>query len=341
MHNVFITNNIKESHWAEFLDKCNKATIYHTPQWKNLLEQTFGYKPYYLFAIDETDQMIGLLPLFYVKSRITGNRLCSLPFAHECGYIGDKDVLDNSLTDELMGLYNTLNLDTIEIRDHLDNNFYQSSDFSTYILELSPKVEDIWKKLDRGSVRWAVRKAEKSGVSVERSTNLSDLSSFYKLNSLTKRELGVPGHTRSFFQNLSTFLHDSLALYVARYEGEVIGGGIMIYYKDTVLYGYGAAHPKSLGMYPYNAFIWGAIKNAAQDGYRHFDFGRVSFDNIGLANFKKRWGTIENKLYYSSYPRPLSRDRANVRYKLAGQVVKKLPLPLYERFSDWAFPHFG
>lgn len=340
MHNVFITNDIKEDHWNEFLNRCDDATIYHTPQWKKLLELTFGYKPYYLFVKDDTDQLIGLLPLSYIASKITGDRLCCLPFAHECGYIGDNEAFNQLILAEALRLYKQLDLDRIEIRTQLSGQFSKSFDFSTYILNLSNDVDAVWKSLDKSSVRWAIKKAERMGVKVEASENPDDIPEFFELNCLTKKELGVPSHPLKFFKNLFSLFDNSVRLFTSEYQGKIIGGGVMMYYKNTVLYGYGAAHPEYLKSYPYNAFIWSAIKDASLNGYRSFDFGRVSRESTGLANFKKRWGTYEKILCYSAFPSPLSK-REGVKYRLGTKVLKNMPFSMYNKLSTNMFKHFG
>lgn len=83
-----ITSSVRDSEWREALNRLEGASIYHTPEWRMLLESAFGFEPCYLFAVDETDAVRGLLPLFHIKSRITGERLCSVPFSHICGLVG-------------------------------------------------------------------------------------------------------------------------------------------------------------------------------------------------------------------------------------------------------------
>ena len=69
---VEIREQVSEGEWRRFLDVCSDATLYHTPEWKTFLEKTFDYKSLYLFAFDESGQLTGMLPLFEVKSRLTG-----------------------------------------------------------------------------------------------------------------------------------------------------------------------------------------------------------------------------------------------------------------------------
>lgn len=341
---IDIVRNVEESEWKSFLNNCNEATVYHTPEWKQLMEKTFNYKSEYLFAKDESGNIAGFLPLFYIKSKLTGNRLCSVPFSHICGPLGNEEA-SAALIEEAIHLFQKSNLNTLEIRGTLnDERFVNLNSFSTYILELSPNPDDVWRKLDKGSVRWAVKKAEKSGVTVETTRVIDDLKKFYEINAMTKKELGVPCHPWKLFKNMFDILGNSVSLYVSKYKGEIIGGGIMLYFKDTILYGYGASNPSYLNMYPYNAFIWKSIEDACINGYANYDFGRTSYSNIGLINFKKRWGTVETKLYYSNYPtesNSLSENRESAKYKLASKIIKDMPFLMYKQSSSVVFQHFG
>jgi len=151
--------------------------------------------------------------------------------------------------------------------------------------------------------------------------------------------------TLSFFRRLFEILGDHVALYAVR-DGnhEMVAGGIMTYFRDTVVYGYGAADPGCLKSYPYHAFLWRAIEDACLNGFRQFDFGRASYDNVGLISFKKRWGTKEKPLYYSYYPeisKSITGDRGSLKYRFATSLMRKAPIPMYKRLSDIVFGSFG
>lgn len=338
-----IVTNVKEEEWKKFLN-IYTTNIYCTPEWKKFLENTFGYKPYYLFAIDERGKIIGLLPLFYVKSKLTGNRLCSVPFSHICGTIGNV-ATSKDLVEKGIDLFNDLNADILEIREYMEfDGFQHTNTFFTHTLELSSSIGNVWQRLDKGSVRWAIKKSQQRGITVETTKIIEDIKEFYELNCETKREIGVPCHPWKFFKNLFNFMGDNVSLYVAKSNNEIIAGGIMEYYKDTVIYGYGAADSNHLDLYPYNAFIWKSIEDASKNGYIYYDFGRTSYANYGLINFKKRWGTIEKKLYYSSYPgnhMSLSENRDNFKYRMGTKAIRNIPMSIYKKFSDVVFGHFG
>jgi len=339
-----INSVVKETEWRDFLARCSTASIYHTPEWKRFLEKTFDYQPQYLFASDDCGNLIGLLPLFHVDGKLGGRRLCSTPFAHDCGPIGKKEVRDE-LIYAAISLCKKLQLKNLEIRDSIGlGQLNEVNNFSTFILPLSKNIPDVWKRLDKGSTRWAITKSKKSNVSVDNTNDTDTLKQFYELNCITKKELGVPCHPWNFFENLFTNFGERVSLYTASYDSQVIGGGIMICFKDSVLYGYGAANPQFLKLHPYNAFIWRSIEDACSAGCKNFDFGRTSYEDYGLIQFKKKWGAVEKKLYYSFYqkqPGFSNVNRSSVLFRIANQCFRMMPMKVYKSISGKIFSSLG
>ncbi len=342
-----ISTEVQREEWLTFLENNKDASVYHTPGWKRFLEETFNYEAHYLYAKNDSGRIVGLLPLLHVDSFITGSRLCSLPFSHRCGYIGEPAVFEE-LINSGINLCLSHGIQYFEIRDKVDvSEFKNDNSFSTYILKLNENTQQVWnylRKANKGSVARAINKSKKAGVHVEVTRDLRDIQEFYKLNCLNKRELGVPCHPWNFFKNLFTYLGDYVSLYAAKYNNRMIAGGVMLYYKDTVLYGYGASDPNYLQMRPNNAYVWKSIEDACKAGFRYYDFGRTSKRDDGLRDFKKRWGTVEYQLYYSYHPgcrRSLSENREGIKYKLLTKLVRRIPMPFYIKLSDVVFKHFG
>lgn len=340
---IDIVKNVEEEEWKSFLNNCSEATIYHTPEWKQFLEKTFGYKSHYLFAKDNFGDIVGFLPLFYIKSKLTGNRLCSLPFSHTCGMLGDGSASSRLIT-EAISIFEGSNAKYIEIKDYVDSyNFQKQNSFSTYIIDISKDIDELWGNLS-SNARRATRKSKKIGVVVRSTRNYNDLKQFYELNCMTKKNIGVPAHPWIFFKNLFDIFQDNVSLYVVEYNKEMIAGGIRFFYRDTVIGGYSASNPKYVDLNPYNALNWETIEYACKNGYKYYDLGRVSYDNKGLMFFKSRWGTVEKKLYYSFYPinpGSLTENRENLFYKFSTSLIQKTPMFLYKKFSDVVFVNFG
>lgn len=338
-----IVSKVSLSDWEDFVNRFS-SSIYHTPQWKSFLERAFGYYPVYLYAVDASGQVVGLLPLFRVRSLLSSERLCSVPFGHVCGPLGSIEAR-NLLISRAVELVGEGYAGYLEIRDSVDSSsFREVNSFSTFVLGLNKDPLVVWKKLDKGSVRWAINKALKKGVKVKTTRDIEDFRAFYELNCLTKRDLGVPCHPWSFFEVMFDVFGRDVRLYLAKRGGDVVGGGVFLYNKDQILYGYGAADPRRLDDYPYNAFIWKSIKDACEEGYSSFDFGRTSYVDVGLSKFKRRWGAVEEKLFYSYFPGDAAEkvmDRTGSLLSMVKKCVSRTPLPLYKELSERAFAFLG
>lgn len=351
---ITIKHECSFEEWESYVTKHPSGTIYHLPQWKTVLEASFHYKPLYLFAKREDGALCGVLPLFQIKSWLTGNRLVSLPFSYICGPIVDSEQALIALINEAKNLCRALRCSYVEIRMIANGEypvisnpwselgFEISEHFSTHVLDLA-QPDIVWKKFDPKSVRWAIRKAKKDGVIIREGNRVSDLLTFYELNLKTKKRLGVPGHPFDFLHNVYDHMGNLTKLYLAEYQGNVIAGIMNLEFKDTILYGYAASDRKYLIHRPNDLLLWAAIEEGCHHGYKRFDFGKTSEDEEGLFRFKKHWGGEEIKLWYYYYPRipnSMALSNAGLKYKLATGLWQKLPLPLAQWGSNLLFKHF-
>jgi len=340
---VEIVRDVPETEWKRFLENDSEATIYHTPEWRAFLESTFGYSSQYLFATDESGGLRGLLPLFHLKSRLTGKRSCTVPFAHECGILGDRDACTALIT-EAIDVGHRSDIDHLEIRGPVDDDrFIKANTFNSFIVDLPEKPAEISTILRKRKTRAMIKKSETLGVTVTTSSDIEDLKEFYQLNRITKQNLGVPCHPWKFLENLFSILGDHVHLYLARHDGEIIAGSIMESYKDQFLAGYAAADPASYHLYPNYSLFWKSITDAYEDGYRTYDLGRVHLGDEGLMQFKRNWSPREKVLWYSYSPsseQPFSGRDSGI-YRLSNLVIRKMPMPIYTKFSEAVFAHFG
>lgn len=343
-------NNIED--WRQYILNNPSGTIYHLPEWNEILENSLNYKPYHLFARDSRGKICGVLPLFLINSIITGKRLVSLPFSYLCNPLADSELILLSLLTEAKQLCDDLHCHYLEIKTladnpqnsvYLKNGFNIDEQFSTYILELS-QPEFVWKKLDPKSVRWAIGKARKDGVTVRKASSISDINIFYRLNLKTKRRIGVPGHPENLFLNMFNKMGNYSTLYLAEYQSKVIAGIITQKFNKTVVYGYGASDDEYRKHQPNDLLVWTAIEESCIDGFKFFDFGRTSPGERSVTSFKKHWGTEERKLAYYYYPKvpdSLALNSDGLKYKIASGLWKKLPLNVAQICSNKVFRHLG
>src|SRR5262249_5027201 len=64
--------------WQDFVDRAPDAGCLHHAGWYEVLRDAFWVTPHFLMATDATDQVIGILPLYYSRSPLTGAHVSSL-----------------------------------------------------------------------------------------------------------------------------------------------------------------------------------------------------------------------------------------------------------------------
>lgn len=326
-----------DEEWDAYVHQHKQATFFHQMAYRRVVENSFGHTPYYLVA-REDGRIVGVLPVFLVKSLFFGAFLVSLPFCDYGGILAHNEQARDSLLEKAVEIGREVGVDCIELRHRHPNglDLPQQLEKVNLRLPLPADAEEMWLALD-GKVRNQVRKAEKSGLEFEVGS-LETLDGFYDVFATRMRALGTPVYTRAFFQNLLTgFPHQAEVLLVTL-DGEPIGGGIAVYFKDAMEVPWASSRNEYFSLCPNNLLYWGAIRRAYDRGCRHFDFGRSS-KGSGNYRFKRQWGAEDEQLYYQfvlvgggEMP---NLDPSSAKYAWATKVWSKLPLVLTNRLGPY------
>jgi len=167
------------------------------------------------------------------------------------------------------------------------------------VLDLDPDAEKIFEGFHK-KWRYNVRLAERKGV-VVREGSRDDLGAFHDLYLETARRDGFVGRGRGYFDTLWNILEPRgmLKLFVAEHEGAVLSGIILFMMGERAMYVYGASSSERRNLMPNHLIQWTAIRWAATNGYRLYDFrgvspvrdGRPAEPHIaGLNRFKEGFG---------------------------------------------------
>ena len=54
--------------YTKFLLNTPESNIYHTTEWKEVIESYYNFKPYYLISRDNNDNIRAIMPSFYIKN---------------------------------------------------------------------------------------------------------------------------------------------------------------------------------------------------------------------------------------------------------------------------------
>jgi FemAB-related protein (PEP-CTERM system-associated) len=321
----------ESSSWDTYVASHEESTNYHRYGWREVVEQSFGHRTYYLAAKTERGDICGVLPLVHMKSPLFGTFLVSLPFFNYGGLLCDVNDTSSLLLESSRNICEMTGSDYLELRHlRLHNSALATRQHKvTMLLELGRDEETAWKALD-AKVRNQVRKAEKSGLRVTVG-RLELLDGFYDVFCRNMRDLGTPVYGKSFFRNVLKAFPDSTCVISVTLDGKTVASGIMTWFRDTLELPWASSLRDHRALCPNNLLYWEAIKFAIGSGSKYFDFGRSTPDG-GTYRFKSQWGARPVPLYWQYL---LNRgvtlpelNPANPRYARAIRLWQQLPVTL-------------
>jgi CelD/BcsL family acetyltransferase involved in cellulose biosynthesis len=337
-----VIDPFSDPRWLRFVRETPGATVYHSPSWLRLLTETYGYKPFCLAALEGED-IVGVLPLLEVRSRLTGRRSVCLPFSDECGPLSVTAEAVAGLIRAAEGMRKTLNWGRVEIRSSVDlPGLTVASRFKGHVRVLETDAEKVFRSFRKSQTQQPIRRAENAGVLVERRTDLEAMREFIRLNALTRRKHGVPPQPDEFFWNLQRgILKTGLGFIgTASHGGRIVAASVFLHWRETLFHKYGASDERKLDCRPNHAILWDAIRWGCEQGYTRFDFGRTELDNPGLIQFKAGWGGEERDLWYVQIGGESKSDSGGGIQALK-PLVTRLPIPLLKFIGRKLYGHIG
>ena len=338
-----------DKRWDEFVLKHPDGIIYHHSLWGKVISETYGYEPFYIaFENKGTRQFEGIVPLMLVKSRLTGQRMISLPLTSYCPPLFPEQELKN-IIQFIKNKHSSLDYIEFKYLTKMKDDFSNLSEqslFTTHVLSLNSDLDELLKSFHNSSVRRRIKKAEKNNLKFRIGENEEDLKAFYKLEVKVRKKHGLPPQPYSFFKNMWRYLKPKnyMFLPLVEYNDKIVAATIMLKYKDTFYYEYSASDSNFLNLGPNQKLIWEIIKIAHQQGAKKFDFGRSSLTNKSLIEFKKRWGTREQLLHYYYFPKvnKIYTDNSDkILHKLVSFTNRHLPLHLLKLEGKLIYHHLG
>ncbi len=349
MLKTFSLNNESEmKQWDKFVNSQPNASPFHLSCWMRTIQDTYAFKPLLYASQEEGRDISGILPCFIVKSLFTGSRIVSLPFSDYGGPLlnerfGEKDVIR-----EITDAYGR-SVKYIEIRSSLDedcgcspHNYYKR-----HVLNLKSDLSDIKKSINKRTILYSIRKAQKAGVEIKKENNQYGIDEFYRLNRLTRKKHGVPSQPRKFFDKLfeHIILKGNGFILVAIYDSKAIAASIFLKVGRQIHYKYNASDPKYLRKAnPNHLLTWHAIERGVTEGFHFLDFGRTSPDNKGLIRYKEMWGMKSIDLYYNYYPQirsAMSSKESSLHYRMLTSIWRSLPDWIIEKVGSIIYKHMA
>ena len=163
-----------------------------------------------------------------------------------------------------------------------------------WILDITPTEEELLKNM-RKTTRYSIRKAEKDGVEIVKSTAPDDIEKFWTVYQPTvDRQHFVPFSKNYLRKEFEVFAEQgSAALFFATYRGEVISAAFIVFNPWSAFYHHGASDPKYTNVPASQLVQWHAILEAKRRGCVKYNFWGIAPEDAtkhpwaGLTRFKR------------------------------------------------------
>lgn len=314
--------------WNAFVRSCAEATFFHLFGWKEVVEQAFHHKTYYLVAECE-ETILGVLPLGHIQSRVFGNALISVPFCVYGGVAACDEKARFALEGAAESMAARLGVDYLELRNRQRRRegWHTKELYVTFRRHMHANSEENLKAIPRKQ-RAMVRKGIKAGL---RGIVDDDVDRFYYAYSSSVRNLGTPVLRKKYFRLLLEAFGEDCEILTVTKDDRTVSSVLSFFFRDEVLPYYGGGTREARALKANDFMYWEVMRRASEKGVRVFDYGR-SKKGTGSYQFKKNWGFEPEPLPYQ-YRLVKARDIPNVspanpRYKLFIEAWKHLPLPV-------------
>ena len=337
----------KDPRWETFLQRHPAASVFHARAWLAALQRTYGFEPVVLTTTPPGSALVDGIALCRITSRITGDRLVSLPCSDHCEPLADSA---DGLTRLLGSL--TTNIDFtrwkyLELRpltsEHIPRTrFGATQHFLLHRLDLRPDLDTLFGNLHKNSIRRPMARARRDHLRLERGRSSALLDDFYHLTLLTRRRHQLPPQPIAWFRNLVDTLKNSLELRVAYKDATPIASILTITHKDSIVYKYSCSDRRFSRLGGTQLLLWNAIVQAKQEGLTTLDMGRSDREDLGLIKFKERWGSSASALTYLRLP-PGSNSFLSKSFmgRMCKSAVSSLPLRAQALGSRVLYKHLA
>lgn len=327
--------------WERFVAGCREATFFHRAAWRRVLADTFGHRPYYLYA-EEGGEICGVLPLARQKSLVFGDALVSAPFCVYGGVAASSDTARAALEGAAVELGVKLGVGHVEFRNlrpRRDDWVRHSTNF-TFRRAIEHHPEQNLLAIPRKQ-RAEVRKG------IERrlvATASDDADLCWRLYAASVHRHGTPVYARRYFHDLKAAFGDNCEFWFVHHDGRPVASLLNFYFRDEVLPYYAGSDGQGRDgeVHPY--MYWALMNHAAARGARLFDFGRSPEGSGGYA-FKKNFGFEPQALAYEyrlvRAKHAPDADPKSPKYALMVNTWRRLPRWLANALGPWAARQIG
>lgn len=293
---IQIINSSKD--WENYLDQCSFYTYFHTWNWRNIISNSYGFKPMFVIIDDNF-----IFPSFKV-TKLLGKELISSPLAEYGGpipfsprHVSLDEILyiiraiGKEMNCNIQASMHPFLLNELTC-DEGTSQYKVNLDLATYLLKLNDNYADTLKGFSK-EVRYDIRKARACNLIFEemKTQDILDkhmLRELFDIHLHTSRRNQALPFSIKFLNYL--FKDENCHVYTVRLsDGYIISFGVFLEYRNIFQYYINSTYNQFFKLRPVYFLISEVIKNLPNSGIEYLDFGGVRKGD-SLEIFKKNWG---------------------------------------------------
>jgi hypothetical protein len=344
-----------DQRWDPFVEKHHLGWISHSSAWKKVIEASFSHlKGYYIGLLEESTQSIkAAIPVYVVKSCVTGTRLVSIPFSTLCDPLVSSVEEAHQLLQYVLGFAKEQNVAHTEIRclnsgEMMPDVPLGRVDFFVHhFLDLNTSLEKLRKRFHRTCVVQRIRRAQKSELKIIKADSEKELKDFYTIYVDLRKRLMRPPIPFRFFKHLWEMFspHDQIQLLLAQKDGKTLAGIILFKFKKRVSIEFAASFESAWNLSPNHLLFWEAIQMAHSEGYEIIDFGRTAPNNTPLMDFKRRWGTETMVMPQYFFPKEIAEKyllrESSFQFQMVQSACRYAPRAILPMIGNFCYRHMS
>ena len=318
-------NPVTDPLWKQLVDS-NRTLVFQSPTWLSVIQDAYEWEACANVIVNNAGEPVAGLPYFRIED-FRGPRLVTVPFSDFCDPIVStmdewlalsKDLTDEAIPYRLRTLHDEVAL--------ADERFAETSRAKWHRVALDLDEDEMFSRI-HSSARRAVRKAMKTGATIEFRQSKEALDDFFRLHlGIRKNKYNLLPQPYRFFELIwERFIEPGRGtLATAMYDGNAVGCTLFLEWQDTMYYKFSASDLGELEVRPTDLVIWESMKFAQSKGLQYFDFGLSDWDQEGLLRFKRKYATEEKTIHFLTYCAQSYPDEIQTVNKLFGGLTSIL-----------------
>lgn len=317
------------------------STPFHRPAWIQGVAAGTGQRAILLLARTLSGEIVGMLPLTFIRSHLFGRALVSSGFAVDGGILASDRKAPQALADACWALAETLGCASVELRGgQAPGGWDSKADAYLGFSRLLAADDEAELKAVPKRHRAEIRKGMDKGLDFESGLTRRLRDIHYRLYATSVHHLGTPVFPRALFDRILDGFGEDADIAVASKDGVPLSAVISFYHGGACMPYWHGASDAARTMRSNEFLYFSLMRQARTRGCTTFDFGRSKV-GTGPAAWKKSWGFEGEPLGYAMRARPGSAARdvnpLSPQYRRKVELWKKLPLSV----ANFIGPHIA